>query len=429
MSDSRLVHGTLFLKAFSLLFSWNALMGTCHFFASKSGSTSPFVFDYLIMIFVSIRFLLLFVSNYLLTLISPFSLVLISSFGTVFCFLSLFLMSIYEISSTSLFILLSAVVVGLSSFFALTAYLGVFRFISDLPSTSYVRMMSIGFGVASVLTSAMRLGSVLLFPPIPGSSSNSDAAFYFVLAVLICSIATYLFYRMRTSVERLSATKKNISLSNINNNGNSFSSTATNTNVKPSLPVKFLLARVWWNLFCLFAVSLQIAFVTPSLFYLTASSSNYENILFSERVFPLFCLFLSSIADFGGRLALKLKTISNIPTGIWSALTIIRFLLIGVFLLGNIHPILKGPNVHFSLISSLYSSDAIYFMLVSLLGFTGGAISTIMLMTIPSSFESTFDRKRITTWMVGIQSFGFLCGTFLSFAMKSLLYSSIITVV
>ena len=421
MSDSRFVHWTLFLNAVSLLFSWNSLMGTCHFFVSKSGSTSKFVFDYLIMIFVSVRFLLLFLSSYLLTLMSPFSLVIFSSIGTVVCFILLFFLSIYEISPVSLFVIISVVVSGASSFFALTAYLGVFRFISDLPSSSYIRMMSFGFGVASVLTSVMRLGSALLFPNIPGSSSYSDTSLYFFLAIFICSLATIFFYYAHGGVERLSIVKK--AAKEMPENSSSMATYSKMDNA----PLKSLLGRVWLELGCLFITSLQIALVIPNFLYLTASSSSSGNILLTEQVFPLFSLFILSMSDFAGRLALKLKFFYRIRIPFWATVSMLRFLLIGLLLVGNIRPILgSASDLKFSLIPSFYASDYIYFLLVVLFGSSSGSITTMMLMAIPSSFESASNRKRITTWMVGIQSLGFLFGTFLSFGLKYTLYASIV---
>lgn len=392
-------------------------MGTCHFFASKSGSTSRFIFDYLIMTFVSVRFFMLFVSSYLHTLMSPFSLVISSSIGTVICFVLLFLLSIVDIPSVPLFMTISIIVSGASSFFALTAYLGVFRFISDLPSNSYVRMMSIGFGVASVLTSGMRLGSALLFPRTPGSPSHSDASFYFILATIVCTLATISFYYIRNSVERLSNSKKQAKDQAEN------SSSIAAYSKADDVPLKSLLGKVWWKFFCLFIVSFQIALVVPNILYLTASSSPSQNILVSEQVFPLFCLFIMSIFDFAGRLALKWRFFSNIPTSFWSSIAIFRFFLVGLLLSGNISPILS-PNLKFSMLPSLYASDFLYFVLIFLFGCSSGSITTVMLMKIPPSFESAKSRKRVTTWMVGIQSLGFLTGTFMSFGLKYLLYAS-----
>lgn len=450
MRDSTFVHVTLFLKALSLFFSWNALMNTGHFFVSKAGGRAgnDFVVDYLIIAFVFVRVVLLFPAPLLFSLVSPFKMVAASSIGTVVCFLLLAVVSIFDISPSILSIIICLITTGLSSFFSLVAYIGVFRYISTL-SSSYIRTLSIGFGVASVLISGLRICSLFVFPPAsdgadPPVKTHHDATMFFFLAAFICSCATILFCYSKKHVQRLSSRdgpdKDLQEHGNRCDNGRRRDSgeepfikssaddiSSCNSNNK----LIHLICRVKWHLLWLFHCSVQVAIATPNIIYLTKSSYDPNRsgdpvpFFLSDTIFPLFALAIHAIGDFFGRLSLRIPLLAKISHNVWGCVIFGRFIVLSFLLLGNITPI-SQKNSHFLYLPQVYSSDIAFLMLVCLFGFTGGAITTTLLMTIPSSFVHERDRKRISIWMVAFQSFGFLCGSLVSFGLKLFLYQAIV---
>lgn len=179
-----------------------------------------------------------------------------------------------------------------------------------------------------------------------------------------------------------------------------------------------LIKKLWSSNLALFFVGFVNLTIFPAIVSVTESvnAKNSKASAFQTDLFVPMAFLIVSIGDFIGKLipCLPALKFEGLP---FTSLSILRFSLIPLFLLGNIN--INGKSLIFP---SILASDGIFFGLL-LFSYIGGAyIATVLMTVIPKKLDIT-EQSRGTVLLCSAGLLGVFSGSVFSLCLKLLLRS------
>ena len=196
---------------------------------------------------------------------------------------------------------------------------------------------------------------------------------------------------------------------------NSFEPLKTSSQ-NPAFDSVGLIKKLWTSNLSLFFVGFVNLTIFPAIVSVTESvnSRNSNASAFQKDLFVPMAFLTVSIGDFIGKMITSLPALrfEELP---FTSLSILRFLLIPLFLLGNIR--ITGKSLIFP---SVLASDSLFFSLL-MLSFIGGSyISAIVMTVVPKKLDIT-EQSRGTVLLCSAGLLGVFGGSVFSLCLKLLL--------
>lgn len=178
-----------------------------------------------------------------------------------------------------------------------------------------------------------------------------------------------------------------------------------------------LIKKLWAPNLALFMVGFVNLTIFPALVSVTEStgSNKPDASAFQRDLFVPMAFLVVSIADFLGKMLLTLdwvKKYQNIP---FNTLSLLRFMLIPLMLLGNIR--IKGKSLIFP---SILASDTIFFSIILVAFISGSFIGTFIMVTEPKKLDITL-QSRATVLLCSAGLVGVFGGSVFSLCLKLIL--------
>lgn len=178
-----------------------------------------------------------------------------------------------------------------------------------------------------------------------------------------------------------------------------------------------LIRKLWSPNLALFLVGFVNLTIFPAIVSVTesVSSQNSTASAFQKDLFVPMAFLAVSIGDFVGKMipSLSILRFEDLP---FTTLSIARFLLIPLFLLGNIR--INGKSLIFA---GVLASDSLFFILL-MISFIGGSyISTVIMTAVPKKQLDITEQSRGTVLLCSAGLVGVFGGSVFSLILKLVL--------
>jgi hypothetical protein len=420
--DNILLYSIMFVYGLSLLFAWNALLLSYHYF-THSLNQNPYILDYLLMIFFTVRLAFLFVVPKLLKHLGHFTLILISQAALCLCFVVLGLISIFRsVIPDGVFISILVIVVLASAIFSVIAYQCGLA-IAMLVPPKFIQALSAGQGSAGFISSLMKFIAVLVSRD-PSVDLGQDSGKYFFMTSACSLIALVSFLPVRRMLPKWTKQRLVIlSEEEMSKEPNTVvlepqeledqqSALKTHYHIYKMVPKDF-----WF----IFLTMFQYIFIVPAFINMTRSEYwqlyTEEFAFYTVKVFNIVLFLIMGMGDFIGRMMLGFQFAQIKHHMLHPLLIGIRFLMIPFILLGNLW--FEGSTDIYP-IKRIFTNDAFSIIMLTLFVFTGGYSITHLMMFLPGKIPE-HRRKESSLVAVIFMGFGMLCGVSLALLYKFLL--------
>ena len=190
----------------------------------------------------------------------------------------------------------------------------------------------------------------------------------------------------------------------------------TTTTTAVSIDPTGLIKKLWSSNLALFFVGFVNLTVFPAIVSVTESVNSQKSTAspFQKELFVPMAFLIVSIGDFIGKMipSLSVLRFEDLP---FTTLSILRFFLIPLFLLGNIR--ISGKSLIFP---SVLASDSLFFSLLTI-SFVGGSyITTVIMTAVPKKLDIT-EQSRGTVLLCSAGLLGVFGGSVFSLCLKLLL--------
>lgn len=282
-----------------------------------------------------------------------------------------------------------------SSFFQASTFAmaGVFHM-------SYMQAMMNGQAIGGILSSVTQIGTLAI-----GGSPEESALFYFVTGIIVIAISmvSYPFLKRQVYFRYYSG---RLSLDDIvpfvNDSGS-----------RTEMTSRAIVRKLGWLAYSGVATLFVTVVLFPSVCVLIVPSEASGHSPWTDKYFTaVVCFLLFNCSDFVGRsIAVWLPEIPE--KGPWiPVLTTIRLAFIPLFMLCNAQPRHSLPVV--------FDSDAVYIVLICLLGVSNGYFCTLLMIVAPRRVSAEH-KEAAAILMTFLMSVGVMAGAIASYAVIKLL--------